>query len=275
MHEKECQFIAQLSLLRKESILLPKRGSGVIGLLYLRTGEARLTGAEGAAFSAGAQTAAVFPGWQEHRLTAAQGTSLLLCGFQCAGAEELLAHRMQTQGAVSSVTQMPEAKRLLPQLNALSAPAAWDFAAEPAAQLLSAMLGQRPADRDVPAYLRKARRLIELQYAEELSLETLAAQIGRSKYHLSRRFREYYHITPGVYLTSVRLSRAAELLTRSDLPDREVGTRVGIPNSTYFTALFKERYGRPPRQYRLADRAEKAGQKKPERQAPFRGGGSE
>ena len=106
-------------------------------------------------------------------------------------------------------------------------------------------------------YLRAVCRIIEARYRENLTLEGLASQVGKSKFHLSRAFQERYHTTPGEYLATVRLTHAARLLADTDLPVREVGLSVGVANSAYFTALFKRRYGCPPREYRILSRSGK------------------
>lgn len=227
MEAGDCRSIAQLSSLCEETFTLPvPKQESVIGLLYLRA----------------------------VRLTIQGGTSALLCSFHCERAEELLTRYRQTHNAAENLRQRAEMKRLLGQLDALSPTVGQNPLAEPAAWLLTLLLGQQPEGAEIPVYLRRVRQLIEQRYAEDLTLESLAAQVGRSKFHLSHAFRMYYQMTPGAYLTAVRLSRAAELLVDSDLPVREIGRRVGIPNSTYFTSLFKQRYGRPPREYRFVER---------------------
>lgn len=234
----DCRFMTRLALDSGASLLLPQYEEHLIGLLYLGSGAAVLEEEGGTAVPVEARMAALYACWQPQRLHIQQSAAVLLCGFRCEQGEELLARRLRAEGAATAAWQLPDAERLLPQLEALSTARGWNPAVHPAAQLLERMLAG-PEHAEVPAYLRMVRRLIDTRYAENLTLESLAAQVGRSKFHLSRAFRDYYHITPGGYLTSVR----------------EIGTRVGLANSTYFTALFKRRYGRPPREYRLAQRA--------------------
>jgi len=250
----DCRFMAQLALDSGTSLLLPQYEEHFIGLLYLRSGAAVLEEDGGAEVTVEARMAALYACWRPQRLHVRQGAALLVCGFRCEQGEELLARRLRTGGAVSEAWKLPDAGRLLPQLEALSPALEQSPAVRPAAQLLERLLG-KPEHAEIPSYLREVRRLIDTRYAEELTLEGLAEQVGRSKFHLSRAFRDYYHMTPGNCLTSVRLSRAAELLAHTDLPVREIGQRVGLTNNTYFTALFKRQYGRPPREYRLAQRA--------------------
>lgn len=106
-------------------------------------------------------------------------------------------------------------------------------------------------ESDIPVYLQAARQIIDAQYSQNLTLESLASKVGKSKFHLSRAFQERYHVTPGEYLAQVRLSHAAQMLAETDLPVQKIGQAVGISNSAYFTARFKRQYGFPPREYRM------------------------
>lgn len=107
---------------------------------------------------------------------------------------------------------------------------------------------------EIPAHVQQMKLLMDTEYDQELSLDVLAARLGKSKYQLSRAFCHYYHDTPGAYLTSVRLNRAAELLRNTQLPVKEISLQVGFPNDAYFISLFKKHFGVPPRQYRMARR---------------------
>jgi AraC family transcriptional regulator, regulatory protein of adaptative response / methylphosphotriester-DNA alkyltransferase methyltransferase len=52
------------------------------------------------------------------------------------------------------------------------------------------------------------------------------------------------------YVQKVRIDRAKELLTYSELPISAVAAAVGIPRSPYFVTLFKKKTGSTPASYR-------------------------
>ena len=62
------------------------------------------------------------------------------------------------------------------------------------------------------------------------------------KTHMGSGFTEY--------LNTYRLSIAARLLTASSLSVLEISSAVGFDNLSYFTRLFKRKFGMPPRLYR-------------------------
>ena len=91
---------------------------------------------------------------------------------------------------------------------------------------------------------------IEENYRQKFSLDALAAELGKSRSYLSRRFHaetgEHIHN----YLNTLRLRRACELLRHSALPVNEIAGQVGFSEVTYFISSFKKGIGETPLQYR-------------------------
>ena len=91
---------------------------------------------------------------------------------------------------------------------------------------------------------------IEENYRRKFSLDALAAELGKSRSYLSRRFHaetgEHIHD----YLNTLRLRRACELLLHSALPVNEIAGQVGFAEVTYFISSFKKGIGETPLQYR-------------------------
>lgn len=253
MEIEGCRCLAHIAVVAGETFTLPQHIEQLIGLVYLHTGSGILLGREDGSVALEAQSAALYPGWEQRRLTACEDSALVLAAFRCGEPEEVLAAWERADGPARDCRSLPGARHFLPQLDALSPAPEQAPGVQPATQLLLSLLGQS-GRAEIPAYLQAMRHTIETRYGEDITLEMLSAQVGKSKFHLSRAFREYYQMTPGAYLTTVRLSRAAELLTTTALPVREIGRLVGFANNAYFTARFKEKYGRPPREYRLMGR---------------------
>jgi len=108
--------------------------------------------------------------------------------------------------------------------------------------------------RDWPAPLcipvKRAMELIQQRYWDQFSLSSLALQVGMSKYHLSRRFREVLGVTFRDYLLRVRLERAKALLTTGRVSITEVAQNVGFGDLPRFDKVFKRYTGFTPSAYR-------------------------
>ena len=83
-------------------------------------------------------------------------------------------------------------------------------------------------------------------YAEELSLESLAAQFFVSKYHLSHEFSRTVGVGVYRYLTLKRLLIAKQLMD-DGVPPGDVYAFCGFRDYTNFYRAFKAEYGISPR----------------------------
>ena len=95
-----------------------------------------------------------------------------------------------------------------------------------------------------------ARRLLDLGYATPITIQWLRGEVALSPYYLIRLFRRTYKQTPHQYLIQVRISRAKELLSNSDLSITEICADVGFESLGSFTALFRKSVGLSPSVYR-------------------------
>jgi AraC-like DNA-binding protein len=104
--------------------------------------------------------------------------------------------------------------------------------------------------RDDLILLRRARDLMDREYARPLDVPALARAAHMSSAHFSRRFREAYGETPYGYLMTRRIERAKALLRRGDLTVTEVCVAVGCTSLGSFSARFTELVGESPSAYR-------------------------
>src|SRR6266508_1568405 len=98
--------------------------------------------------------------------------------------------------------------------------------------------------------LRRARDLIDRDYAEPLDLEAMAGEAGYSRFHFARAFTAAYGETPRTYLTRRRIERAKTLLRTANLSVTEICFLVGFASLGSFRARFRALVGRPPSEYR-------------------------
>ena len=103
------------------------------------------------------------------------------------------------------------------------------------------------------AHLRRARDLMDREYARPLDVAAIAREALMSTAHFSRQFRATYGETPYAYLMTRRIERAKLLLRRGDLSVTEVCLEVGCTSVGSFSARFTELVGETPTAYRARD----------------------
>jgi AraC-like DNA-binding protein len=103
------------------------------------------------------------------------------------------------------------------------------------------------------AHLRRARDLIDREYARPLEVAELARAALMSTAHFSRQFRAAYGETPYSYLMTRRIERAKALLRRGDMSVSEVCWAVGCTSLGSFSARFTQLVGETPTAYRARD----------------------
>ena len=106
--------------------------------------------------------------------------------------------------------------------------------------------------------LRKAKDLIDRDYAEPLDINVLAAQAHCSRYHFIRSFQAAYGEPPGLYLTRRRIERAKDLLRSANLTVTEICFLVGFGSLGSFSRRFSELVGLSPTAYREQSRVRTA-----------------
>lgn len=98
--------------------------------------------------------------------------------------------------------------------------------------------------KDVEAYIQ------EHFHDPTISQITVADCFGISVYSLSRLFNNHIGVSFTKYITNLRLEEARHMLVQTDMTISEISCQVGMPNTNYFSRLFKQNYATSPIQYR-------------------------
>ncbi|GEB48441.1 helix-turn-helix transcriptional regulator [Streptomyces cacaoi] len=106
--------------------------------------------------------------------------------------------------------------------------------------------------------LRRARDMMDRDYAAPLDVPVLARSALMSPGHFSRSFRAAFGETPYSYLMTRRIERAKALLRRGDLSVTEVCFAVGCSSLGSFSSRFTELVGESPSAYRARPHDESA-----------------
>ena len=103
------------------------------------------------------------------------------------------------------------------------------------------------------AHLRRARDLLDREYARPLDVPAMARAALMSPSLFSRRFREAYGDTPYGYLQARRVERAMALLRRGHMSVTDVCMAVGFTSLGSFSSTFTRLVGEPPSIYKARD----------------------
>lgn len=106
---------------------------------------------------------------------------------------------------------------------------------------------------ETPQYsesVQGAIRIIEQNYARNLSLEDICSELAVSKNYFSYVFKRETGLNLWNYLTQVRLTHAKQLLLETEMRSYEISFEVGYDNPSYFSKLFKKYENMTPGEYR-------------------------
>lgn len=93
---------------------------------------------------------------------------------------------------------------------------------------------------------KAAKEYVDENLHRPLSREEIAEFLRIHPTHVSRLFRQFAGSSLRDYLMSARMEKARELLRNPSLRISEVAQACGIPDSNYFSRLFRRENGLPP-----------------------------
>ncbi len=94
--------------------------------------------------------------------------------------------------------------------------------------------------------VNKARLRIREAMESDLTIQMIAKDLGVSYSNFRKLFKEYTGLSPAIYQQELRLLRAKELLTTTDLSIKEIAYRLNFESPDYFSAKFKAKMGCKP-----------------------------
>ena len=113
---------------------------------------------------------------------------------------------------------------------------------------------EKRRQRNWPRPVRAAVALMQHRMEESLRLGDIAKEVGVSQYHFARMFRQTVGQSVRKYLTSLRVDRAVDLLSDSDVAISEIAYECGFASQSHMTTKVKELVGLTPGLIRLEAR---------------------
>ena len=112
------------------------------------------------------------------------------------------------------------------------------------------------SDQDIPSekalsmdeiFVQKLHKLINEEISNPvLSVEDLCAVVAMSQAQLYRKIKALTGKTPALFIRSIRLAKAVELLKSGEMNVSEVAYEVGFSDPNYFSRIFSKEIGEAP-----------------------------
>ncbi|WP_245468402.1 MULTISPECIES: helix-turn-helix domain-containing protein [unclassified Mesorhizobium] len=111
--------------------------------------------------------------------------------------------------------------------------------------------GHQPVKGGLSAFdLKRVVGMIESLSDGGPTLADLAKELGISRFHFSRAFKQSTGMTPHAFIARRRLERSADMLRSTNLSATGIALECGFANSSHFTTAFKRAFGTNPIEFR-------------------------
>jgi len=102
--------------------------------------------------------------------------------------------------------------------------------------------------------VRKSLRILDDGISHGVELDNVARDAGLSRPHFYKLFRENTGVTPALYANTMRVERALDRLTASQISVTDIGFELGFSSQSHFTHFFAANVGIAPTLYRTIAR---------------------
>ena len=98
--------------------------------------------------------------------------------------------------------------------------------------------------------MNRARLRIRESLESDLTIQKIAEELGIGYSNFRKLFKEYTGVAPAMYQQELRLQRAKEMLSTTNISIKEIAYRLNFDSPDYFSAKFKIKTGRKPSDFR-------------------------
>ncbi len=116
--------------------------------------------------------------------------------------------------------------------------------------LVLSLQADKQKESSIPDYIVYLQRYLECHFSTDISIDDMARFCGLSKYYMIHQFKRYTSVSPKEYVTSLRITRAKQLLVDTKIAAYKIGIMVGMENEANFIRTFKLQTGMTPGEYR-------------------------
>ncbi len=105
--------------------------------------------------------------------------------------------------------------------------------------------------------INKAARMIHENLSTLGTVKEIAQEVGTNVNKLQDGFKRLYGTTVNSFIQNERLSKARDFLLSTDMDVSEIVYKVGLSSRSYFSKIFKEKYGISPKDFKMSNRIDK------------------
>lgn len=203
----------------------------------------------------------LFPGeWHTFHPTGARGWKQYWIGFKGRHMDDRLkAHFLSTEKPIYHVGYSADIINLYRQAYA-TALEENAYAQQKMAGIVNHLIGmmysleqnieQQSRNQPHADMINRARLRIRELLESPITIQQIAEELGVSYSHFRKLFKEQTGLSPAIYQQDLRLQRAKELLTTTDMSIKEIAYQLNFNSPDYFSAKFKTKMGRRPSELR-------------------------
>ena len=203
----------------------------------------------------------LFPGeWHSYHPTGRRGWKKYWIGFKGDNMDNRVrAGFLSPQKPIYHVGYSAEIVQLYKQANA-AAQAEEAYAQQLMAGIVNHLIGMMYSlERNIELKTRnqahvdminRAQLRIRESLESSLTIQQVAEELGVSYSNFRKLFKEFTGFSPATYQHDLRLQRAKELLSTTDMSIKEIAYRLNFESPDYFSAKFKIKTGRRPSELR-------------------------
>lgn len=115
-------------------------------------------------------------------------------------------------------------------------------------------------------YVMKADYMISKKYFEKLTLKKVADELGITPSYLCSVYKKAMGIGFSEKLTEIRMEKARELVSNTDLNASEIAQTIGFDDESHMRKQFKRYFGASIREYRCISKEQTLYHRKPQRE---------
>ena len=104
--------------------------------------------------------------------------------------------------------------------------------------------------KETTQIIERAKVIMIENIHKEIDIHEIASNLGTSYSWFRKEFKEYTGFAPSQYFQELKLKRAKELLTETDLSVKEISFQLNFSSYEYFLSFFRKRVGSTPMEYR-------------------------